>query len=46
MAHARANMIRQDILEAAVDKAMYDTYPILRRAEGARRLGVKEGDAV
>lgn len=48
LAEARAKLVRQDVLEAAVDKAMYDTYPILRRAEGARRLGVtpaKEEDA-
>lgn len=42
----RAKMIRQDVLEAAVDKAMYDTYPILRRTEAISRLGAKAEDAV
>lgn len=46
IANERAQAIRHEVLEAAIDKAMYDAYPILRRAEAARRLGAKgEADA-
>jgi hypothetical protein len=41
IANERAEHIRTDVLEAAVDKAMFDSYPILRRMEAAERLGAK-----
>lgn len=43
IAAERANEIKVEVLAAAVDKAMYDMYPILARAEAVRRLGGKEG---
>jgi hypothetical protein len=39
---ARAESVSNEVLEAAVDKAMFDTYPILRRMDAAKRLGKKE----
>jgi rubrerythrin len=34
----RANEISQDVLRSAIDRAMFDLYPVLRRAEAAKRL--------
>lgn len=40
-ARQRAENVRVDVLEAAVDQAMFETFPILRRMEAAERLGAK-----
>jgi hypothetical protein len=37
----RADYIRTEVLEAAVDHAMFENYPILRRMEAASRLDAK-----
>lgn len=41
IAKERAEHVRTEVLEAAVDRAMFDSYPILRRMEAAERLGAK-----
>lgn len=45
IAKQRAEHIHAEVLEAAVDKAMFDTYPVLRRMDAAERLGAKTEDA-
>jgi len=41
IAQERAESIRAEVLEAAVDEAMFDTYPVLRRMDALSRLGAK-----
>jgi hypothetical protein len=41
IAQQRAAHIRTEVLEAAVDRAMFEAYPILRRMDAAERLGAK-----
>jgi hypothetical protein len=41
IAKERADHIRLEVLEAAVDRAMFEAYPILRRMDAAERLGAK-----
>lgn len=44
IAKERAAHVHSSVLEAAVDKAMFDAYPILRRMDAAERLGAKTED--